>query len=103
MEQFLKLKTQDKRDSFFVTAEQKMMSVLILEKDFWVCFLLDILFHQSIHKDHFAFKGGTSLSKGYRIIERFSEDIDLVLDWKLLGNCLMRKQISRRHYGSMKN
>ncbi|MEQ7034191.1 nucleotidyl transferase AbiEii/AbiGii toxin family protein [Enterococcus durans] len=85
MEQFLKLKTQDKRDSFFVTAEQKMMSVLILEKDFWVCFLLDILFHQSIHKDHFAFKGGTSLSKGYRIIERFSEDIDLVLDWKLLG------------------
>lgn len=85
MEQFLKLKNQDKRDVFFVTAEQKKMSALILEKDFWVCFLLDILFHQSIYKDHFVFKGGTSLSKGYKIIERFSEDIDLVLDWKLLG------------------
>lgn len=85
MEQFLKLKNQDKRDSFFVTAEQKKMSVLILEKDFWVCFLLDILFHQSIYKEHFVFKGGTSLSKGYQIIERFSEDIDLVLDGELLG------------------
>lgn len=85
MEQFLKLKNQDKRDVFFVTAEQKKMSALILEKDFWVCFLLDVLFHQSIYKDHFVFKGGTSLSKGYKIIERFSEDIDLVLDWKLLG------------------
>lgn len=61
------------------------MSVLILEKDFWVCFLLDILFHQSIYKEHFVFKDGRSLSKDYQIIERFSEDIDLVLDWKILG------------------
>lgn len=85
MNQFLKLKNKDKRDAFLVTAEQKHMSVIIVEKDFWVCFLLNILFHQSAYKDCFVFKGGTSLSKGYQAIERFSEDIDLVLDWKHLG------------------
>ena len=36
-------------------------------------------------KDHIAFKGGTSLSKAYGLIERFSEDIDLILDWRVLG------------------
>ena len=36
-------------------------------------------------KNAFAFKGGTSLSKAYGVIERFSEDIDLILDWRVLG------------------
>jgi len=57
----------------------------ITEKDFWVCWMLDYLFSESPWKDHLAFKGGTSLSKAYGLIERFSEDIDLVLDWRLLG------------------
>lgn len=57
----------------------------IIEKDFWVCWMLDYLFHRSVWKDKIAFKGGTSLSKSYGLIERFSEDIDLILDWRVLG------------------
>ena len=57
----------------------------IVEKDFWVCFTLDYLFHKSPWAQSFVFKGGTSLSKAYHVIERFSEDIDLIMDWRLLG------------------
>jgi hypothetical protein len=57
----------------------------IAEKDFWVCWILDYLFTECAWKDRLAFKGGTSLSKAFGLIERFSEDIDLVLDWRLLG------------------
>lgn len=57
----------------------------IVEKDFWVCFTLDYLFHRSPWPKSFIFKGGTSLSKAYHVIERFSEDIDLIMDWRLLG------------------
>jgi len=57
----------------------------IVEKDFWVCFVLDYLFHKSPWPQSFIFKGGTSLSKAYHVIERFSEDIDLIMDWRLLG------------------
>jgi len=45
---------------------------------------LDHLFHDSLYKDAFVFKGGTSLSKSYHVINRFSEDIDLILDWRKL-------------------
>ena len=61
------------------------MTDAIVEKDFWVCYMLDYLFHRCFWKDKFAFKGGTSLSKAYDLIERFSEDIDLILDWRVLG------------------
>ena len=57
----------------------------IVEKDFWVSFTLDYLFHKSPWPRSFIFKGGTSLSKAYHVIERFSEDIDLIMDWRLLG------------------
>lgn len=56
-----------------------------IEKDFWVCYMLDYLFHRCAWKDNLDFKGGTSLSKAYGLIERFSEDIDLILDWRVLG------------------
>ena len=57
----------------------------IIEKDFWVCFTLDYLFHRSPWKKYITFKGGTSLSKAFNLIHRFSEDIDLILDWQILG------------------
>lgn len=57
----------------------------IVEKDFWVCYALDYLFHRSGWKDAITFKGGTSLSKAFHLISRFSEDIDLILDWRVLG------------------
>lgn len=52
----------------------------IVEKDFWVCWTLLYLFNMSKWKHFMAFKGGTSLSKGFKLIERFSEDIDIILD-----------------------
>ena len=61
------------------------MDAAIIEKDFWVCLVLDYLFHRSKFKDVFAFKGGTSLSKCYDLIYRFSEDIDLIIDWSIFG------------------
>ncbi len=61
------------------------MNEAIVEKDFWVCLTLDYLFHRNQWKSAFTFKGGTSLSKCYNLIKRFSEDIDLILDWRILG------------------
>ena len=76
---------QDRRVLFRNTAQQTGLHEAIIEKDFWVCLTLDHLFHHSPWKDAFTFKGGTSLSKCYGLIRRFSEDIDLILDWRVLG------------------
>ena len=85
MREFAKLAQQERVDALVIAAREKGMHPAIVEKDFWVCWTLDYLFSESIFKDSFAFKGGTSLSKGFDLIERFSEDIDLIFDWKLLG------------------
>ena len=65
---------------FLLTAEQMAMPPGIVEKDFWVVWTLDYLFARSPWKTQLAFKGGTSLSKAFGLIKRFSEDIDLILD-----------------------
>lgn len=70
---------------FQEVSNAKGLSKAIVEKDLWVCVVLDYLFTESPWKDYLAFKGGTSLSKAYNLIERFSEDIDLILDWRVLG------------------
>jgi predicted nucleotidyltransferase component of viral defense system len=57
----------------------------MVEKDYWIVLLLHLLFHKSNIADSFAFKGGTSLSKAFHVINRFSEDIDLIIDWRVLG------------------
>ncbi len=75
---------KDRRELFRATAQKMRVHEAIVEKDFWVCWILDYLFHESPWKDHLAFKGGTSLSKAFGAIERFSEDIDLILDWRSL-------------------
>lgn len=78
----------NKSDRDFVfnkTAINKGITKEIIEKDFWVCLMLDYLFTKSKYKNILTFKGGTSLSKGFNIINRFSEDIDLILDWTALG------------------
>src|ERR1700730_12010043 len=56
-----------------------------VEKDFWVCWTLRALFALPEAGPHLTFKGGTSLSKGWKLIERFSEDIDMVIDRDFLG------------------
>jgi predicted nucleotidyltransferase component of viral defense system len=70
---------------FRETSRQMGVHEAIIEKDFWVCLILRILFSSERWGSKIVFKGGTSLSKVYRAIERFSEDIDLILDWRELG------------------
>jgi len=60
------------------TAQYKGLREIYVEKDYWVTLALSIIFHSEM-KDSVVFKGGTALSKCYGKIERFSEDIDLVL------------------------
>jgi predicted nucleotidyltransferase component of viral defense system len=56
-----------------------------IEKDFWVCWTLRELFSMPVWGEQLTFKGGTSLSKGWKLISRFSEDIDVVIDRGFLG------------------
>ena len=85
MRKIAKLNEKDRKALFHNTAAKMGMTDAIIEKDFWVCFMLDYLFHRCKWKDNIAFKGGTSLSKSFGLIERFSEDIDLILDWRVIG------------------
>ena len=85
MIKFLSLSEKEQSDLFRIAADDMRISEAVIEKDFWVVLMLDILFHHSKFGTHFVFKGGTSLSKAYHAIRRFSEDIDLILDWRLLG------------------
>ena len=85
MYNFAQMKNEDKEFLFNNVAIKMSVNKAIIEKDFWVCITLDYLFNKSQYKDYLVFKGGTSLSKGFNIISRFSEDIDLILDWKVLG------------------
>ncbi len=60
-------------------------SSVMVEKDFWVCWLLGLLFADAELSPHLVFKGGTSLSKVYGVIDRFSEDIDLSMSPAFVG------------------
>lgn len=55
------------------------------EKDYWVTWCIDYLFGRSPWRDRLGFKGGTCMAKAYDVINRFSEDVDILLDWRLLG------------------
>lgn len=81
----VKRTNEERRELFRNTADKMGLQDAIIEKDFWVCYTLDYLFHRSPWKKALAFKGGTSLSKAFGLIQRFSEDIDLILDWRILG------------------
>ena len=86
MKEVAKLQIKDRTELFQATAISMGMQPNVIEKDFWVCFMLDHLFQNCRYKNAFVFKGGTSLSKSYHVIERFSEDIDLILDWRKIIN-----------------
>ena len=85
MIEIARLPADDRRELFHNTAAKTGLHDAIVEKDFWVCLTLGYLFHRCPWKKTVTFKGGTSLSKGYHLISRFSEDIDLILDWRVLG------------------
>ena len=85
MDHFAKDTPENRDEAFQETAAQLGLSRAIVEKDFWVCWSLKQLFALPSFGNHMIFKGGTSLSKVYDVIHRFSEDVDLSLDRAQLG------------------
>lgn len=85
MDSVANLPANQRRELFEQTAAQRGFHPAIAEKDFWVCWVLMKLFDSKELSRQIVFKGGTSLSKVHRLVDRFSEDIDLVLNWEVLG------------------
>ena len=81
---FHTLNKQDKLQIIKQVAERQNLQYFAIEKDWWVTQTLNIIFHLDFAK-HLLFKGGTSLSKAWHLISRFSEDIDLALNREYLG------------------
>ena len=80
-----KLSSSDRADLFNETAARMGLNPVIIEKDFWVCWILKQLFTIKEFDRRLIFKGGTSLSKCFNLIQRFSEDIDIAVDFEKLG------------------
>ena len=81
--EFIALRRQDQNEILQEGAARLGRQAVVLEKDVWVCWTLQALF--SIPDPHpMAFKGGTSLSKVFGVIDRFSEDVDLTFDIRAL-------------------
>jgi len=75
---FLSASEKDRADAFLAASQRLGANAQYVEKDFWVCWTIDVLYHGiPAGGPRLLFKGGTSLSKGYCLINRFSEDIDI--------------------------
>lgn len=84
-QQFMALEPGRRALAFEQAATQRAVSAVVIEKDFWVCWLLSVMFSQPELAPHLVFKGGTSLSKVFGVIDRFSEDIDLSVSPEFVG------------------
>lgn len=84
LQEWFKLTDQNRLNIFLEVAERKSLHESSIEKDWWVVHTLAVMFSMECAAA-LIFKGGTSLSKGWNLIQRFSEDIDLVLDREFLG------------------
>ncbi len=82
--EWYKLTASRKRTIIEEVAARQGLPTQAVEKDWWVTQCLRAIFQSSV-ASHIIFKGGTSLSKGWGLIDRFSEDIDLSIDRELLG------------------
>lgn len=85
MDTFLTQPVERQRVIYEEAGRRLGLSAGSVEKDLWVCWTLRALFRLPSSGPHLTFKGGTSLSKGWKLIERFSEDIDIVIDREFLG------------------
>ncbi|MBU0714214.1 MAG: nucleotidyl transferase AbiEii/AbiGii toxin family protein [Verrucomicrobia bacterium] len=90
MLEFAQRPSENRRDIFRQAGIQRTIGPHIIEKDFWVVWLLRMIFADPELGGHLVFKGGTSLSKAFGTIQRFSEDIDLSVapDWLGFGGDL---------------
>jgi predicted nucleotidyltransferase component of viral defense system len=102
--------SEDRRRMVCEQAQDKLgLPPATIEKDFWVCWTLKKLFNQPEWGPRLTFKGGTSLSKGWALIERFSEDIDIVINRDILGfggdmapDCAPSKKQTRKRLDALK-
>ena len=85
MDDIARIPVTDRMDLFLATARRLGLTAEIIEKDFWVCWALKRLFTLPDPPAGLLFKGGTSLSKVFGVIERFSEDVDLSFNRAELG------------------
>ncbi|MCG3717640.1 nucleotidyl transferase AbiEii/AbiGii toxin family protein [Aliarcobacter butzleri] len=85
MNKIANLPKQQRSELFSETATLMKTTNAIVEKDFWVVWTLNKIFNDDRLNKILMFKGGTSLSKVFNLIGRFSEDIDLILDWRLVS------------------
>ena len=83
-ESFFHLSAKEQEDALQVAASASGRPAHLLEKDIWVVWALSTLFTSPLGS-HLAFKGGTALSKAYKAIRRFSEDVDLTYDIRALA------------------
>ena len=83
----IRAEPSDRTDLFLTTARRMGAPLINVEKDFWVCWTLNTLYHRlPAGGPRLLFKGGTSLSKAYDLIKRFSEDIDVIVFRNDLGH-----------------
>ncbi len=115
MQQFYKLTPENKTKIFEQISARTPLPVYAIEKDWWVVQTLRLIFEMDVAK-YLLFKGGTSLSKAWKLIDRFSEDVDLALDKSVLGieqvntkkqvkklRSLSNKYLSGTFYPALKN
>lgn len=83
----LKASENDRRNLFLETSIRLGTPLRNVEKDFWVSFVLDLLFNDKLEVEpRLLFKGGTALSKAYDLVSRFSEDIDITVYREDIGH-----------------
>ena len=86
MDRIVKASSQERKNVFQTAAANMRIAPEMIEKDFWVCRSLQKMFQDETLRKILRFKGGTSLSKVFRLIQRFSEDVDLILDWRCVSD-----------------
>ncbi len=96
---FYHIDPAEKAAIFTEIATQKGMKPFAVEKDWWVSRTLEIIFQMPI-AEHLVFKGGTSLSKAWKLINRFSEDIDLAIDKEFFEG--YKGEISKTQIGKLR-
>lgn len=102
MDKIAKLSDAERLEIFHQTSTKLNIPTAMVEKDFWVCWVLERIFADEWLSKVLRFRGGTSLSKGYGLIDRFSEDIDITLDKDLVlddkGKALLRSKTAYKEH-----
>jgi len=103
MKEWFDLSELDRKEVIVQTSISKGLPQAAIEKDWWVVAVLRTLF-ETEYASHLVFKGGTSLSKAWGLIERFSEDIDVGMDKAFFGfeGHLSREKVKKLRKASCK-